>query len=192
MIGVFDSGFGGLTILKSFLEVLPEYDYLYLGDNARAPYGNKSHETIYQYTCEALRFLFMRGCDLVIIACNSASTEALRRVQQEFLPNNFPDKKVLGVIVPVAEGVIETIAKKKLDAKKVRVGVIGTRATINAQVFEKELTKRNFSGAIFSKACPLLVPLVEEGWVEKPETKTILRKYLQPLKSHNINFLILA
>jgi glutamate racemase len=192
MIGVFDSGFGGLTILKSFLEKLPEYDYIYLGDNARAPYGNKSHETICQYTCEALRFLFAQGCDLVIIACNSASAEALRQVQQEFLPNNFPDKKVLGVVIPVVEGVTEFIAEKKLDQKKVRVGIIGTRATITAKVYEKELAKRNFSGEIFSKACPLLVPLVEENWTERPETKTILKKYLQALKTNNINILILA
>lgn len=192
MIGVFDSGFGGLTILKSFLDKLPEYDYVYLGDNARAPYGSKSHDTIYQYTCEALKFLFAQGCDLVILACNSASAEALRQVQQEFLPKNFPDKKVLGVVVPIVEGVTEFIENKKLDSKKVRVGIIGTRATIESKVFEKELTKRNFSGEILTRACPLLVPLVEESWTKRPETKTILKKYLQPLKTNNINILVLA
>jgi len=192
MIGVFDSGFGGLTIFKSFLDKLPEYDYIYLGDNARAPYGNKSHETIFQYTCEALRFLFAQGCDLVVVACNSASAEALRQVQQEFLPQNFPDKKVLGVVVPVVEGVNEFIETNQLNPKKTRVGIIGTRATIESKVFERELVKRNFTGAIFSKACPLLVPLVEENWIDKSETKTILKKYLQPLKTHNINILVLA
>lgn len=192
MIGVFDSGFGGLTILKSFLEKLPEYDYIYLGDNARAPYGSKAHDTIYQYTCEALRFLFAQGCDLVILACNSASAEALRQVQQEFLPKNFPDKKVLGVVIPIAEGVTEFIENKKLNSKKVRVGIIGTRATIESKVFEKELVKRNFSGEVLTRSCPLLVSLVEEGWTNRPETKTILKKYLQSLKTHNINILVLA
>lgn len=192
MIGVFDSGFGGLTILKSFLDKLPEYDYIYLGDNARAPYGNKSHETIYQYTCEALRFLFAQGCDLVIVACNSASAEALRQVQQEFLPKNFPGKKVLGVVVPIVEGVAEFVQAKKLDHKKTRVGIIGTRATIESKVFERELTKRNFTGEILTRACPLLVPLVEENWTKRSETKTILKKYLQPLKTNNINILVLA
>jgi len=192
MIGVFDSGFGGLTTLKSLLEKLPEYDYIYLGDNARAPYGNKSHEIIYEHVCEALRFLFAQGCDLVILACNSASTKALRQVQQEFLPNNYPDKKVLGVIVPVVEGVVEFIEAKKLDKKKFRVGVIGTRATIESKVFDRELLKKDFHGEIFSKACPLLVSLVEENWIDKSETKTILKKYLQPLKTNNINILVLA
>lgn len=192
MIGVFDSGFGGLTVLKSFLDKLPEYDYLYLGDNARAPYGNRSHDVIYNYTCEALRFFFTQGCELVIIACNSASAEALKQVQQEFLPNNFPDKKVLGVIIPVVEKIKEQAAIKKIDEKKIRVGIIGTTATIESKVFNKELVKRNFTGEVFSKACPLLVPLIEENWAERPETKTILKKYLQPLKTSNINILVLA
>ena len=192
MIGVFDSGFGGLTIFKSFLDKLPEYDYIYLGDNARAPYGNKSHETIFQYTCEALRFLFAQGCDLVVVACNSASAEALRQVQQEFLPQNFPDKKVLGVVVPVVEGVNEFIETNQLNPKKTRVGIIGTRATIESKVFERELVKRNFTGEILTGACPLLVPLVEENWIKRPETKTILKKYLQPLKTSNIHILVLA
>ncbi len=192
MIGVFDSGLGGLTTLKSFLKELPDYDYVYLGDNARAPYGGKTHDVIYGHVCEALRFLFLQNCELVVLACNSASAEALKKIQQEFVPNNFPDKKVLGVIVPVAEGVEEFVTRKKMDANNIRVGVIGTRATIESKVFEKELAKRSFSGEILTRACPLLVPLVEENWINRPETKTILKKYLWPLKVNNINILVLA
>jgi len=124
MIGVFDSGFGGLTVLKEFLRVLPDYDYIYLGDNARAPYGNKSDEVIYNYTREAVDFLFKQGCELVIIACHTASSKALRKIQREYLPAKYPNKRVLGVVVP----------------------------------------------------------LVEEGWTGRPETKMILKKYLRPLK----------
>ena len=103
MIGVFDSGFGGLTILKAFRKDLPDYDYVYLGDNARTPYGNKSQEVIYAYTRQAVEFLFDRGCALIILACNTASTEALRKIQQEYLPVHHPDRRVLGVVIPLAE-----------------------------------------------------------------------------------------
>ena len=134
MIGVFDSGFGGLTVLKEFLRVLPDYDYIYLGDNARAPYGNKSDEVIYNYTREAVDFLFKQGCELVIIACHTASSKALRKIQREYLPAKYPNKRVLGVVVP----------------------------------------------------------LVEEGWTGRPETKMILKKYLRPLKLKKIDTLILG
>ena len=103
MIGIFDSGLGGLTILKEFLRILPQYDYIYLGDNARTPYGNKSQDVIYGYTCEAMDFLFNQGCELVIIACNTVSAKALRKIQREWLPQNHPDKRVLGVAIPAAE-----------------------------------------------------------------------------------------
>ena len=118
MIGVFDSGFGGLTILKAFLKKLPEYEYVYLGDNARTPYGNKSQEVIYEYTRQAVEFLFDRGCVLIILACNTASTKALRKIQQELLPAKYPDRRVLGVVIPLAEAGVET-------ARYGRIGVIG-------------------------------------------------------------------
>src|SRR3989338_9566140 len=125
MIGVFDSGFGGLTVLKEFLKVLPDYDYIYLGDNARAPYGNKSDEVIYNYTREAVDFLFKAGCELVILACNTASAKALRKIQQEYSPKFYPEKRVLGVVAPVVETALELKQNNKL-------GVIGTAATISS------------------------------------------------------------
>ncbi len=185
MIGVFDSGFGGLTILEKFLRVLPQYDYVYLGDNARAPYGNKSQEVIFNYTKEATRFLFKQGCELIIIACNTASTKALRRIQQEYLPKYNEQKRVLGVVIPVAEVAVEL-------SRYGRIGVIGTKATIKSKVYEIELKKLRPDLEIYQQACPLLVSLVEEGWIGKPETNMILKKYLRPLKVKKIDTLILG
>lgn len=190
MIGVFDSGLGGLTVLKKFLEKLPQYDYIYFGDNARAPYGNKSQNIIYQYTQEAVEFLLDKNCQLVIIACNTASAEALRKIQREFLPQKHPDKKVLGIIIPVVEGVEEYYQKNTNKKLKKRVGVIGTRATIESGAYNKEFYKRNKKLEIFSQSTPLLVPLIEEGWHKKPETKKILKKYLRPLKQKEVDVLI--
>ena len=185
MIGVFDSGFGGLTILRAFLKKLPEYDYIYFGDNARTPYGNKSQEVIYQYTRQAVEFLFKKGCVLIILACNTASTKALRRIQQQLLPDKYPDRRVLGVVIPLAEAGVET-------SRYGRIGVIGTRATIESGVYGEELRKLEPSLKIYGQACPLLVPLVEEGWVGKPETNMILKKYLRRLKRKKIDSLILG
>jgi glutamate racemase len=185
MIGVFDSGIGGLTVLRSFLRDLPEYDYLYLGDNARTPYGNKSLDIIYEYTRQAVGFLFDRGCMLIILACNTASAKALRRIQQQWLPSHFPDRRVLGVVIPLAEAGVEV-------TRFGRIGVIGTRATIESKVYEQELKKLRGGLKVHSLACPLLVPLVEEGWIGKPETNMILKKYLRPLKDVKVDTLILG
>ncbi|MDD4271611.1 MAG: glutamate racemase [Patescibacteria group bacterium] len=185
MIGVFDSGFGGLTVLKEFLRLLPEYDYIYLGDNARAPYGDKSDEAIYNYTKEAVDFLFKQGCELVIIACHTASSKALRKIQQEYLPKNYPESRVLGVVAPTVEEAVKLSRYHKL-------GVIGTTATINSGVYKKELEKLRSDLEIYQQACPLLVPLIEEGWIKKPEARMILKKYLQPLKIKQIDTLILG
>jgi len=187
MIGVFDSGFGGLTILKELLNKLPEYDYMYLGDNIRAPYGHKSQETIYNYTKDAVDFLFSKGCELIILACGTASSQALRKIQQEYLPEKYPNKRVLGIVIPLSE---ESL---KLN-KNYKIGVIGTKATIKSNVYEKEIKKLNKEKKIeiIEKACPLLVPLIEEGWIDTRETKMILKKYLRPLKVKNIDTLILG
>ncbi|MDD4900962.1 MAG: glutamate racemase [Patescibacteria group bacterium] len=185
MIGVFDSGFGGLTVLKEFLRVLPSYDYTYLGDNARAPYGDKSDEAIYQYTRAAVDFLFKAGCELVIIACHTASAKALRRIQQEFLLKNHQGKRVLGVVVPMVEEAVQL-------SRGHRLGIIGTNATIDSGVYKKEVEKLRGDLEIFHQACPLLVPMVEAGWLDKPETKMILKKYLRPLKVKEIDTLILG
>lgn len=185
MIGIFDSGFGGLTVFSSLLADLPQYDYIYLGDNARAPYGGRSQEVIYRYTKEAVDFLFAQGCILVILACNTASAQALRRIQTEYLPQKYPGRNVLGVIRPLAEA-----AAKNRKCNK--IGIIGTRATIESRAYESELEKLNPGLEVFSQSAPLLVPLIEEGWQKRPETKIILKKYLRPLKNKQIDSLLLG
>ncbi len=185
MIGVIDSGFGGLTILQAFIKELPEYDFIYLGDNARTPYGNKSLNVIYEYTRQAVEFIFQRGANLIVLACNTASAKALRRIQQEWLPLHYPDRRVLGVVIPLAEEAVEA-------SRYGRIGVIGTRATIESKVYDQELLKLETSLNIYGQPCPLLVPLVEENWAGKPETNMILKKYLRPLKSTHIDTLILG
>ncbi|MBI4122324.1 MAG: glutamate racemase [Parcubacteria group bacterium] len=184
-IGVFDSGLGGLSIFKAIKAELPEYDYLYLGDSARAPYGNHSHELIYQYTVQAVEFLFKHDCALVILACNTASAQALRRLQQEWLPSHEPDRRVLGVIRPIAEAVAAVGVGKK-------IGVIGTRATITSGAYTKEIQAQPLSDKanVLEQACPLLVPLIEEGFHKRAETKSILRYYLRPLKQANVDVLV--
>lgn len=185
MIGIFDSGFGGLSIFKEIDKLLPEYSYIYLGDSARTPYGNRSQEAIYSYTKQAVGFLFKQGCELIIIACGTASAKALRKIQQEYLPVKYPDKKVLGVIKPLAEAAVQA-------SPFGRIGVVGTRSTINSQAYVNELNKLNSQYQVYQQACPLLVPLIEEGWINKPETKMILKKYLRPLKQQRVDTLILG
>ncbi len=154
-IGVFDSGLGGVVILKALLDRLPQYDYVYCGDTRNAPYGDKTHEEIFELTVRGVEFLFSQGCSLVILACNSASAQALRQVQQEWLPTYYPDKKVLGVLIPVAEAIVA--------AGYERVGIIATTATITSGAYEREIHKLNPQVQIVSRATPCLVPLVERG-----------------------------
>ena len=184
-IGVFDSGLGGLSVLQSLVAIVPEYDYLYLGDNARAPYGDRSADRIYEFTQQGVEFLFSKGCVLVILACNTASAEALRRLQQEWLPKHHPDKKILGILIPAAE----TLAKKYAGKK---IGIIGTRATIQSHAYVREIEKRIDHLPLLEQACPLLVPLIEEGWMKTVPAKMIIKKYLRPLKSKQISVLVLG
>ena len=185
-IGVFDSGLGGLAILKAIKKRLPQYSYIYLGDNARAPYGDRSQDTIYEYTRQGVEFLFRNNCKLVILACNTASARALRRLQQEWLPAHYPDRHVLGVIIPL----VESLTKLKKDAC---VAIIGTRATIGSNVYAIECLKRGASHiSLTQKACPLLVPLIEEGWHTTIPARMILKCYLRPLKLKKIQTLILG
>lgn len=185
MIGIFDSGFGGLTVFKEIKKALPDYSYIYLGDNLRSPYGGRSQEAIFEFTKQAVDFLFKQGCQLVILACNTASSEALRKLQQEWLPKAYPDRRILGVICPLAE-----------EAAKVsrfgRIGVVGTKATVSSNAYQRELNHQNPQLKIFQNACPLLVPLIEEGWLDKTETRMILKKYLRSLKAAQIDTLILG
>lgn len=185
MIGVFDSGVGGLTVLRQLLIDHHQYNYIYLGDNANVPYGNKSSEVIYGYSKKAVDFLYSKGCKIIIIACNSASAQALRRLQQEYLPGKYPGLKVLGVIRPIAEK-IATIKNIK------KIGIIGTRATINSNIYSEEINSIRPDIKIYQQASPLLVPLIEENWIKKPETKMILNKYLRELKMKKVETLVLA
>ena len=180
-IGIFDSGFGGLHVLRSIARTLPDYDYIYLGDTARAPYGDRPQETIYAYTKQAVDFLFSHGCGLVIIACNTASSEALRKIQDEY----GAKKKVLGVLIPAAEVAVQ-------KTKNRRIGVIATRSTVASKKFVRELTKLDSHLHIFQKACPLLVPLVEAGEQNSKETEAILKRYLKPVLAKKIDTLILG
>lgn len=183
-IGVFDSGLGGLTILRELLERLARYDYVYLGDNARVPYGGRSSKVIYEFTNKAVNFLFKKNCQLIILACNTATATSLKKIQHEYLPKNYPGRRVLGVIKPAVEALEQ--------AKNHRVGVIGTYATIQSNAFVKEINKALPKIEVFQEACPLLVPIIEEGEVDWEGLNLILEKYLKPLKKKNIDSLILG
>lgn len=153
-IGVFDSGYGGLTVLKEIVKILPQYDYIYLGDNARTPYGNRSFETVYKYTLEAVKYLFSVDCKLVILACNTASAKALRSIQQNDLPKIAPDKRVLGVIRPSVE-VISKYTKTGV------IGVLATSGTVASKSYVLEIDKISPQYKVYQQACPMWVPLVE-------------------------------
>lgn len=188
MIGIFDSGYGGLTVMKEIVKALPQYNYVYLGDNARTPYGNRSKETVTEFTDQAVQFLFERGAKLIILACFTASSMALRELQEKYLRNpksKYKDRKILGVVRPVVEEAARV-------SKKGRIGVVGTRGTIASGSFEIELKQLRQGITVVGKACPLLVPLIEEHWHTKPEARMILKKYLHPLKSQNLDTLILG
>ncbi len=163
MIGVFDSGFGGLVILREILKQLPEYSSVYLGDNARAPYGNRSTEEIYQFTRQAVEKLFTEGCELVILACNSASANALRRIQRDDLPR-FPGKKVLGILVPTVEQItgVSWLGGESL-AMPIHIAVFATTATVHSHAYQREILRRNPQALVFEIACPQLVTLIEAG-----------------------------
>lgn len=184
-IGVFDSGFGGLVILKEIVKKLPDYNYIYLGDTARAPYGTRSQETVYKFTEQAVDFLFKKGCWLIILACNTASAEALRKIQKSYLPRNYSDKRVLGVIRPVSEEAgIKTINNK--------IGVIATNGTVKSNAFKRELKKMNPRMQVFQQAAPLLVPLVEAGEHNSKAADLIIKNYLRSLIKNKIDTLVLG
>lgn len=171
-IGIFDSGFGGLTILQSIRTVLPEYDYLYLGDAARAPYGTRSFEVIYEYTLQAVRYLQSQGCRLIIIACNTASAKALRTIQQHDI--NPEEVRVLGVIRPTAEAVASGEAQR-------HIGVLATPGTVSSESYVIELLKLNPNLRIAQQACPMWVPLIENNEIDSPAMDYYVKKYVDAL-----------
>ena len=186
-IGVFDSGYGGLTILKEIVETLPQYDYLYLGDNARAPYGNKSFETVYEYTLQCIKWFFDQGCSLVILACNTASAKALRNIQQKDLPLLDPEKRVLGVIRPTSE-VIGGYSKSG------HVGVLGTTGTVQSESYLIEIGKFFPEIIVAQEACPEWVSLVEENKSNTPEADVLVKLHIDNIlqKDKDIDTFLLA
>ncbi|MDB4926213.1 glutamate racemase [Mucilaginibacter sp.] len=186
-IGIFDSGIGGLTVFRSIAEQLPGYDYIYLGDNSRAPYGNRSFNTIHQYTWECVQWLFKQGCPLIILACNTASAKALRNIQQLDMKGLDPSKRVLGVIRPTAEVIGNYSATKE-------IGVLGTIGTVKSESYLIEIKKFFPDLKVYQQACPLWVPLVESGEYEKPGSDYFIKEYLDQImaQSANIDTLLLA
>lgn len=186
-IGVFDSGYGGLTILSEIRALMPQYDYIYLGDNARAPYGNRSFELVYEFTLEAVEWFFSQGCHLVILACNTASAKALRSIQQINLPKIDPTKRVLGVIRPTAESVANL-------TKTGHVGILGTTGTIQSKSYDIEIEKLHPQLTVTGEACPMWVPLVENMEYNKPGADYFVKQHIDRLfdKDSDIDTVILG
>ena len=173
-IGIFDSGYGGLTILHKIREKMPQYDYIYLGDNARAPYGPRSFEIVYRFTLQAVEKLFSMGCHLVILACNTASAKALRSIQQHDLPLIDPDRRVLGVIRPTVEA-IDGMTRTG------HVGVLATSGTVKSQSYALEIHKLYPDITVTSLACPMWVPLIEYGEYENKGADFFIKKYIDAI-----------
>lgn len=186
-IGVFDSGYGGLTILKEIRKTLPDYDYIYLGDNARTPYGTRSFDVVYEFTLQAVKALFARGCHLVILACNTASAKALRSIQQKDLPQLDPSRRVLGVVIPTVEA-LGSITKTG------NIGVLGTPGTVSSGTYDIEIAKFFPKFRTVSEACPMWVPLVENGEHTSEGADYFVRKYVESLFSQEpeVDAIVLA
>lgn len=184
-IGIFDSGFGGLSIMKGIAKQLPNYNYIYLADTARVPYGDRSKKVICEFTKQAVDFLFSRDAEIIILACNTVSSDAFRKIKKEYLPKYYPQKKVLGIIIP-------TVEYAALKTKNKRIGVMATKGTVKSGAFVKEFLKIDNKVKVFQNACPLLVPIVEAGEQDSKIVDSVLQKYLQPLLAKKIDTLILG
>ena len=186
-IGIFDSGYGGLTVLKEILNKLPQYDYLYLGDNARAPYGNRSFDTVYHYTLQCVKWLFSQNCNLIILACNTASAKALRTIQQNDLPEIAPDKRVLGVIRPTTE-----VIGKYSESKN--IGILATSGTVSSNSYTIEIEKFFPDLKVYQEACPMWVPLIENNEHHTHGADFFVKKNIHEIfgKGEKIDVLLLA
>ncbi len=186
-IGVFDSGYGGLTVLKEFVKELPAYDFIYFGDNARAPYGNRSFEAVYEFTLQSVRYLFNAGCKLVILACNTASAKALRTIQQNDLPKMDGNRRVLGVIRPTSE-IIGSITKSN------KVGIFATAGTVASQSYVIEIEKFFPAITVYQEACPMWVPIIENNEINTPGAGYFVRQHVEHLlnQSQDIDTIILG
>ncbi len=177
-IGVFDSGYGGLTILADLQQLLPAYDFLYLGDNARAPYGSRSFEVVYEFTLEAVEYLFAQGCELVVLACNTASAKALRTIQQKVLPVKYPGKRVLGVIRPSTESIGGF-------SQTNHIGILATDGTIKSESYLIEIAKFSPQTTVHQLACPIWVPLIENNKHETEGGKLLIQADIETLLAKN-------
>ncbi|MEZ4936687.1 MAG: glutamate racemase [Crocinitomicaceae bacterium] len=185
-IGIFDSGIGGLTVLKEIRELLPQYDYIYLGDNARAPYGTRSFEVVHEYTLQAVKRLFELNCDLIVIACNTASAKALRQIQQTYLKDWESEKRVLGVIRPTTELAGELSSTKE-------IGILGTSGTVSSNSYQVEINKFHPAVKVHQQACPLWVPLIENQEYDTEGGRYFIKRYVDELMATgNIDTIILA
>ena len=185
-IGVFDSGVGGLTVLEHLVGALPGHDFDYFGDTGRAPYGTRSRRTIAHFTDQAVRFLFDEGCALVILACNTASAVALHHLQNKYIRSGKePGKKLLGIVIPPAEEAVRA-------SKTKRIAVLGTSATVNAKSYEQEIAKLDAACTVRAVACPLLVPLVEEGWQDTDVARLACERYARELDGFACDTILLA
>lgn len=180
MIGIFDSGIGGLTVAREVRRRLPEAAFLYLGDTARLPYGSKSPATIIRYAIQDAEFLIEHGATVLVVACNTVSSVAIPALREQ-----FPKTPLFEVITPAVEAAVHSTHTK-------RIGVIGTRATMASGIYEAMIHEQSPHATVVTHACPLLVPLIEEGWQNKPETGLVLRRYLSPLKARTLDTLILG
>lgn len=189
-IGVFDSGLGGLIVLKAIRELLPSYDFLYLGDTKRLPYGKLTQQTIYQYSREAMDYLFSQECQLIVIACNTISTRALRRIQREYLPGSFPDRRVLGVVVPTVEAVCEYLSDLQTMTDAQKVGLLGTQATVRSNAYIREFRKVNPRLTIVQRTASRLVKLIEDRRDDLAKIATI--SAVAPLVKDGVQAIVLG
>ncbi len=176
MLGFFDSGFGGLSVVREIRKRLPRYSFTYLGDNARTPYGSRSLEIIHRYTLEGVVELFNRGAELIIVACNTSSSVALRKIQQEYLPGHYPDRRVLGIVIPTAEEVSALSTTKT-------IGILATEATVNSLAYLQEIAKIDAAASVYQQACPLLVPIIESGELDSAAAPA--QQYMTELLAKN-------
>ena len=182
-IGIFDSGLGGLLILRSIIKKLPQYDYVYLGDTKRVPYGSRTQNAIHSFTRQAVAYLLKNNCQLVVLACNTASSSALRRIQREYLPKNYPGRRVLGIIIPTAE---ETIKDRKIR----KIGILATSSTVESKSFLKEFKKLNPALQVYQSRAPRLVPLLEAG--QTMQAVRLAKKYLKLLLEKKVDAIVLG
>jgi glutamate racemase len=182
-IGVFDSGLGGLALAEAIRRRLPEYNYLYLGDTKRVPYGNRSQESIHEFVSQALNFLFENDCRLVVLACNTAAAEALRKSQQDYLPRFYPERRILGVIIPTVEAAVADLGSE-------RCGVLATQSTVDSGAYLREFERLGFGGQLFQQPAPLLVPLIEGDGLKYIEP--VIDDYLISLKTSQVDTILLG